>query len=148
MESHLAVCTMCRDTVRALERWEHALASEGAHMRGALDRDPQPDFERLLSESLQRLRVSPATPRPLTAAHAILALRRLLDPLLGAGAVSAAVELAIRKSGGPDGAVPSRWHDFVNAFGEEIASAYGIAAARLVELAGASLGNDLAAVES
>ena len=123
--------------------WNQALSSEGARLRAAMEL-PQADIERMLADSLARIAASGARPARLSASDVLMAMRSLLEPVFGNGTMTAAVNVALRESGTQlDGIAASNWREFVARLSTAIAQVCGLAAGRLVDLAGVSLGNAL-----
>jgi anti-sigma factor RsiW len=140
IEGHLAACAECASLHEELVIWRERLAGEGARIRQAMEL-PEPELERMLAASLERV----AAARPAAwrggAAEAVAMLRTLLAPVLGAGTVRAACDAALRLAA-PDGITAATWATFTRALGEIIRAICGIAAGRLVGRAAETLAMD------
>jgi len=141
---HVSACVECSSTLANLSAWHEAIASEGDRLRAAMDAQPL-DTERMLRECLQRITAElPAPGRSVS--EALAALRALLAPIFGQGTVTAAVNQALRRTGLAVSALSaSNWLVFIKAFSAVISEICGIAAGRLADLAGISLGSSLLA---
>jgi anti-sigma factor RsiW len=140
IEGHLAACAECASLHAELVAWRERLAGEGARIRQAMEL-PAPELERMLAASLVRLAAAgPVVPRG-GAAQAVAMLRTLLAPVLGAGTVRAACDVALRRVA-PDGITAATWAAFTRALGEIIRPICGIAAGRLVGWAAETLAMD------
>src|SRR5689334_10396309 len=85
IERHLHDCSDCTRTYSELAGWQQALTSTGARLRESTALSEN-DIERMLADSLDRLRVRPAW----TPSEAVMLLNFLLSPICGAGAARAA----------------------------------------------------------
>jgi anti-sigma factor RsiW len=128
LEEHVASCAECSRSLGELRAWRERLQEEGARLQGVLEL-PEPEMERMLAASLER--IQSVRPGALSLENAIMALGSLIEPILGRGTVRAATDLGRRRA--------ADWPGFVAAMSDGIAAVCGLAAGRLVTMAGASL---------
>lgn len=143
LRAHASHCEECAGTLRELTVWRDKLVEEAAQVRAAFATSPA-DLDRLLAESLQRIRlVEPveARRRPgRSFREAVMLLRLLVEPFCGSGTATAAVRLAVRRStvdGLPEN--PAALSLFISNMSETMASLCGKEAGRLVNQVGVSL---------
>ncbi|MBC7925131.1 MAG: hypothetical protein H7039_05690 [Bryobacteraceae bacterium] len=121
-----------------LTDWATRLESEGTRLRNAMlagdDR-----VEAMLSTTLRELhKAQPSNDTHWSAGQALLLLRSLLVPFCGAGAASATIEHAVRRSAANRILRSHNWALFVRNLSEAVESICGSAAGCLVGKAGMS----------
>jgi anti-sigma factor RsiW len=141
VDAHVAICEDCARTASQLRRWREEFRREGARLREAMA-TPQADIEHMLEVSLERI-YAMHPPRG-SVYEALMALRSLIEPILGPGTVRSAMNLASRPLAvKPEEIMAPEWGAFVSGMSEATSKVCGLTAGRLVQLAGASLGNTL-----
>ncbi len=130
MEEHVTACAECARMQTEMRLWRERLAEEGAKLRSALTL-PEPEISRMLAESLERVQQP-----DYRAAEGLAFLRALLAPVLGAGAIRAAIDRSVLRAA-PNGMSSRLWAAFTAEFKQTIEAIHGVAAGRLA--AGAAL---------
>src|SRR5579872_5408142 len=102
LQEHVRTCVECDRIQAEMRLWRERLAEEGAKLRSALAL-PEPEISRMLAESLKRVRQPACLP-----VEGLAFLRALLAPVLGAGAIRAAIEQSVHHAA-PDGISSRLW---------------------------------------
>jgi anti-sigma factor RsiW len=141
VDAHVATCGECARTASQLRHWREELSREGARLREAMA-VPETDIERMLASSLERIYAIRSSGG--SVAEALLALRLLIEPILGPGTVRSAMSLAShRLATEPEQITAPEWGAFVSGMSEATSKVCGLTAGRLVQLAGTSLATTL-----
>ncbi|MGJ5818071.1 hypothetical protein [Paludibaculum fermentans] len=144
LRQHAAACAECGATLAQLEHWQQEMSAEALRLRHC---DPlsSTEVEQLLEVTLDRL--SSLRPRDWAPApewridQALCVLRTLMVPYCGPGAAAATIALASRKViCKPETNLTARtWPGFVATLSDCFGSVCGLAAGRLVGIAGTLL---------
>lgn len=141
---HALTCDDCAGTLAELTAWHEEMTREALHLR-QYARMSSAELENLLADSLDRLAaLRPAEWRPAPEwriDQALSVLRSLMVPYCGPGAAAATIALAtsrtIRK---PETSLTEgSWPGFVDTLSDCFGSVCGLAAGRLVGIAGTIL---------
>lgn len=138
---HAETCDDCAATLAELTAWHEEMTREALHLRQYSEMSSSA-IEHLVADSLDRLAaLRPTEWRPAPEwriDQALSVLRSLMVPYCGPGAAAATIALATSKTvRKPEtGLTEGTWPGFVNTLSDCFGSVCGLAAGRLVGIAG------------